>query len=188
MRNDVQSRFYCLAGIKHCGKSTLGKLLADKIGCPFIDFDEKIEELFSDREGEALGVREIYEQHGKNIFRDYERLAAESIVSDRRKNRKEPLVAALGGGIIDNAEAWAVIKQAGLIIYIDEDPEILYERIIKNGIPPFLSSGNPRQDFLQLHKRRSSSYRKDADLTLSLEGRPIDGALNLLIKVVGKID
>jgi shikimate kinase len=187
MRIDMQSRLYCLTGIKHSGKSTLGSLLAAEIGCLFVDLDEQIENLFSAGEREKRPVREIYRRYGRRVFQDYEYRAAESIASAWETNPGTSLVAAAGGGIIDNPDACKALKPPALIIYLEEEAELLYERIIRNGIPPFLSGEDPRRDFLALYERRSSAYRDYADLTLALEGRTIEAVLGLLKRSLEKL-
>ena len=65
-------RSIVLAGIKHCGKSTLGALLARRYGVEFIDTDRELEERFRAESGRELVTREIFRELGAEKFRKFE--------------------------------------------------------------------------------------------------------------------
>ncbi len=168
-----------LMGMKHCGKSTLGTMVAERYACEFYDLDEAVEMLNGEP---GVSVRDIYARYGKDVFQRLEAAAAQRI---REKGGKS-FVLALGGGTIENAQAMEHIRPMGRLIYLREKPEILFMRIEKNGIPPFLSKDDPFTDFLKLYERRAALYEGEADLVVDLNAKGIEEAFASLIAGIAK--
>lgn len=168
-----------LTGMKHCGKSSTARLIASHFTRPFIDIDDKAEELYFAATGERLSSREIYKRFGRNMFMTYE-LKASELVS--RKADRGVLVAAAGGGICDNDRALEILKDNFIFIYIEEIAELLYERIIKKGVPAFLSDQNPYDDFLKLYSKRSTIYEKLCNIHISGGGRSTKAVADEIIE------
>lgn len=163
-----------ITGIKHCGKSTLGKLLSDKLNLSFFDLDELIET------NTEMKVRELFTKYGKEKFQHEEALAVEKLFKE-----KDSFVCATGGGICDNPEAFKLICQKGINIYIDQEWEVLYSRIAKGGIPPFLKTDNPKAEFKELYIRRSQLYKNNADIIINAGDKtPLEvyEELNMILK------
>jgi len=155
-----------LMGMKHSGKSSVGRMLARDLVWKFYDLDQKLERI-ADPSG-RLSCRKIYGQEGKAAFREYELKAARLVV---RLANNTAAVCALGGGTIENEEAMTVLAESGLFVYIEEAAEVLYRRIRRKGIPPFLDPAAPRQSFEKLYQRRTALYEQQADLTVEAAGR-----------------
>ena len=153
-----------LIGIKHCGKSTLGKLLARKFDLEFIDSDAEIEKQFYMDSGSRCSCREIFKYLGEEKFREFEALIIRRLISG------PPRVIALGGGAVSNAFlSFAALKQLGRIVWLDINEDIAYKRVIKNGLPPFLADADdPRQRFSEMNKKRREDFAKAADITFSI--------------------
>ncbi len=173
--------------MKHVGKSSLGRRLASRFGVPFFDLDDRIAEVYGKRHGGRVAtVREIYREHGRRVFRRFERVAARTLhdsvtVSAGTSNRGAAFsaVVALGGGTVENRAAFGVLCRAGLFVYLHEDAERLFARIIAGGVPPFLSPGDPREKFEMLFRKRTRLYAKKADIRVDLDGRSLDDAEKL---------
>ena len=102
-----------------CGKSTLGKKLANKLDKPFFDLDDEIER------SEGFSINELFEKYGEDYFRKKEK----EILADIILNN-ESFVMSVGGGtpcFYDNME---VIKQSGSSIYLKYNAGILTSRLI----------------------------------------------------------
>ena len=102
-----------------CGKSTLGKKLANKLYKPFFDLDDEIER------SEGFSINELFEKYGEDYFRKKEK----EILADIILNN-ESFVMSVGGGtpcFYDNME---VIKQSGSSIYLKYNAGILTSRLI----------------------------------------------------------
>ncbi len=146
----MDSRYYII-GIKHCGKSTVGLKLSEAMNIPFYDLDEIIENAVK------MSVREFYKSQGKEKFQLAETEAIKTL-----QTYKGGFICATGGGICDNKEAYNLLKKLGNSIYINTSFKTVYERIIKNGIPPFLKSDNPKTEFEELYTRRNRLYNQMA--------------------------
>lgn len=162
---------FILMGIKHCGKTTIGRLLSGALEMDFIDLDYEVEKQYSpDRK---VSFREVYCKVGRMGFAQLETAALKKLYTEVSK----PLILSLGGGTIENKRGVEILKQSGLKIYLKEEESTLYERILSNGLPPFLDSSDPRQQFHALYLKRDSMYTALADLTVKLVGKnPVEAA------------
>jgi len=163
-----------LMGMKHCGKSTIGKIIAGKKNIPFIDLDDIIERVFSP--DKQITVREIYRKKGKAVFTSLEREALSSLSSKIQK----PGVLALGGGTIENREAMRLLKGNTTKLYLEIEEPILWKRIQKGGIPSFLDQKNPEEHFHTLYIKRTRLYRLAADIIVSLYTEKPDKAAEII--------
>jgi shikimate kinase len=177
-----------LIGMKHCGKSTTGKTLAARWGCPFYDVDPMIEEHHACDAGESISVREIFERHGETHFHRVEgHVVCELYLKLDRPGSQT--VVSLGGRTALNASACELLRAIGPIVYLQVAPDVIFERIERAGIPPFLNPDDPAGDFLSLYRQRHPHYEQLADLTLDINGLDPDAAADLLdTKVRGYAD
>lgn len=149
-----------LSGIKHSGKSTVGWDLASKLSLFFADLDD----LLLRYDGEHKSVRDLYRQKGKSGFQKAE---AESLDHFLQVNRDKSFVLSLGGGTIENENALKLLEDDKLTtIYLDGDESILFERIVRGGIPPFLEGDSPEKKFHDMYEHRSSLYKNWAKLII----------------------
>ena len=111
-----------LCGIKHCGKSTIGKKLAKKLNTSFVDVDKEIEKIA------GKSCRDLYRQDGKEAFMKAEAKACKNIAENPLY---ENAVVATGGGICDNQEALDFLTETKLF-YVDIEEEIAFKRIQHN--------------------------------------------------------
>jgi len=138
-----------LVGFMGCGKSTVGKLLAKRLGWDFIDLDSRIEE-----EAGAT-IAEIFEQRGEAEFRSMERRAL--LCQTAQVKSGEPRVIALGGGAFAQPGNREAVDAAGLSIWIECPLEELWERVARSRERP-LARG--RDDFEALYNERRPHYEK----------------------------
>ena len=143
-----------LTGFMGSGKSTIGRRLAERLGCPFVDLDQEIEA----RSG--LSVREIFGWHGESEFR---RLEAETL---RATGELEDVVVATGGGTVafDANARW--IRENGLSVWLNPAFATIVGRIGglgKKDRPLFRDEAQA----LTLYRERLPAYRQ-ADLTVDV--------------------
>lgn len=155
MTNNHQS--IALIGFMGTGKSTIARLLAQKLGFELIDIDSLIEEQ------EGRRISEIFEKDGEDYFRQLERQALETLLL------KDKQVIATGGGIILRAENRHLLKKHSYLVCLTASPEIIYERTKKDHTRPLLRHPDPQKQIRALLAQREDYYQI-ADLTLNTDG------------------
>lgn len=156
-----------LIGIKHCGKSTVGKALAEKKEVGFFDIDTIIEKK------NKKTCREIYLENGKDGFKKAEFEACEWIV----QKVKNSAVIATGGGICENQEAMQLLQSFGIIVMLDVPEKNAIDRILDeysktNSLPAYISNKNPKNEneireiFHGVYINRVSILHKQAKLVI----------------------
>jgi len=131
-----------LLGFMGCGKTTLGKKIAARLGRPFIDLDEKIEEMA------GQPVKTIFEQAGEAHFRKLEQQALEAVAA-----QQEAVVIATGGGtpcFFDNME---LINRTGASIYLKGSPRFLCSRLQRQQADRPLIADLEKDDLLPYIKK-----------------------------------
>src|SRR5690606_2831353 len=108
-----------LVGMMGVGKSTIGRKLAQLLNLPFADADEEIVQ------AAQMSINEIFERYGEAYFRDGERRVIARLLEGR------PSVIATGGGAFAQPDTRALIKQAGLPIWLDCDVRTLVDRVTR---------------------------------------------------------
>ena len=140
-----------LVGMMGCGKTTVGRLLAQPLGLEPMDTDALIEQ----REGRS--IPDIFAREGEAYFRALE------LELCRELSRRQGLVIACGGGLPTQEAAIAALKENGLVFWLDRDPGETYDGLDVSGRP--LAQGG-REDFLQRYERRAPIYRRWADYVI----------------------
>ena len=137
-----------LIGMMGCGKSSVGRVLAQRLGMGFADTDQCIEA--------ALGrsIPEIFATEGEAFFRDWELGVAEELA------RKENLVIACGGGLPTRPDAIASLKYSGTVIFLDRDGEDIYDHVSMDHRPRGQAG---REAFLERCRQREPVYRQWAE-------------------------
>jgi shikimate kinase len=143
-----------LVGLMGAGKTTVGKLLASRVGWSFSDSDRWVEQ----KTGVTIPV--IFDLEGEEGFRRRESNALEEILA------LDCVVLATGGGIVLREENRSSLKGAGLVVYIDVAPELLYARTRHDRNRPLLQVADPLARLRQLLAEREPLYREVADLVV----------------------
>lgn len=137
-----------LIGMMGCGKSTVGKLLAQHFGYTLMDTDAIIEV----RENRAIA--DIFASAGEAYFRALE------LELCRELSGRQNLVTACGGGLPLQDEAIAALKKNGLVFWLNRDPGRTYDALDVSG-RPLAQAG--REDFVRRYHDRAPVYRRWAD-------------------------
>ncbi|MFP4053988.1 MAG: shikimate kinase [Phycisphaerae bacterium] len=170
-----------LMGMKHCGKSTLARRLAEATGRRFYDTDDVLEETYRRRTGARYSCREIFSLHGEAYWDGLE-LAAVQTLAERLALCDDEAVIALGGRTAMNPEAQPIVRKLGTTVLLDVDVDELYRRVAAGGIPPFLDPADPAGSFARLCEQRLAVYRQLAEVVVPLTGLSPDEALQELRK------
>ena len=144
-----------LTGFMGTGKTSLGKLLATRLGRGFIDLDQKIEK------DAGMTITEIFEQHGEKYFRELEREAVKDVCT------KKNLVIATGGGTVKDQRNIELLKNSGVIVCLTCEPEEIFLRTERRGERPVLDGGGEErlQTIKKLLAERQEFYEQ-ADYTI----------------------
>lgn len=156
-----------LCGFMGCGKSTVGSLLAKKLGCRFCDTDELIVK------NQEMTIPEIFAQKGEPYFRQVE---AETVKSLCGKNT----IVACGGGAMQNAEtAETVRKNGGIIVYLNVPFAVCYERI-KNDTNRPIVVNNTKEQLEEIYNHRNDIYIKNSTIMVEAVGNPTEIAGSII--------
>lgn len=152
-RAALGSRNLILVGLMGAGKSSVGRLVAQQLGVPFIDSDIEIERV------SRMTITELFAAYGEEEFR-----ALETRVM-KRLLKGGPRVVSTGGGAFINDRTRRHIKKGGLSVWLKADLDVLWDRVNKRDTRPLLKTENPKQTLENLMKARYPVYA-EADLTV----------------------
>ena len=168
-----RGRRVALVGLRGAGKSTLGKLLADKIGAPFIELNRLVEQEY------GASVPLLIEMSGVATFRRHERACLERVISQH-----ETAVIATAGGIVSNPETYGLLLRRTHTVWVSAQPEEHMSRVMKQG--DFRPMARNREAMADLHAildaRRGDYARAEASLDTS--GATVPQSLAKLQKIV----
>jgi shikimate kinase len=164
-----------LTGFMGAGKTTVGRLLADRLGCPFIDLDAMVED------AAGCTVREVFATEGEAGFRIREhRALAETL-------RLERVVVATGGGTLTFETNRALIAERGLIAWLNPPFEMILRRIGvqgKSDRPLFRSE----TEALALYRDRLPAYRQaDVTVDVAVGEQPEEVAARMALLLGGRL-
>jgi shikimate kinase len=151
-----------LIGLRGSGKSTVGRLLADRLNLPFVDADAELEA------ESGRTIREIVARDGEPAFRDLEEQILAKLI------RRGPAVIATGGGVVMRESNRRRIRESGKAVWLTADVKTLSDRLACDPTTadrrPDLTVGG-RAEIAQLHATREPMYRACADIIVDTAGR-----------------
>ena len=151
------------------GKSTVGKVLAKKLGRRFLDADHVIE----DRCGVKIPV--IFEMEGEEGFRKREAQAINEITAEHN------IILATGGGAVLLPENRKALGERGVVIYLHANPIELWHRTKGGEGRPLLKNGDAKKILEDLYAIRDPLYREIADHVIETGKPSVNQLVNTLI-------
>lgn len=165
-----------LIGLRGAGKSTLGRMLADKIGWSFVELNKEIEQQ------NGLSVAEIIALYGQEGFRRMEQAALTQLLA-----RKELMVLATGGGIVSEAISFDQILSSFYTIWLKADPEEHMARVRGQGdLRPMADDRAAMQELRTILQSREPLYAR-ASGVLDTAGLSVDEAAAKLTAMVSPV-
>jgi XRE family transcriptional regulator, aerobic/anaerobic benzoate catabolism transcriptional regulator len=165
-----------LIGLRGAGKSTLGKLLAKKIGWNFVELNKEIEAQ------NGLSVAEIIALYGQEGFRRLEQSALTQLLA-----RKELTVLATGGGIVSEPVTFDLILSSFYTIWLKAEPEEHMARVRKQGdLRPMADDRSAMAELRNILTSREPLYAR-ASAVVDTAGLPVDAAAARLLDAVSPV-
>lgn len=158
MNNERQIRNIALTGFMGCGKTSVGHMVAKRLGFEFVDTDHLIER----RAG--LSISEIFDRQGEAAFRKLESEVVAELAT------RENTVISTGGGVGANSDLLASLKTHALVFWLWAKPETIWQRVQRQSHRPLLQVGDPESRIRELLAQREPVYRQ-ADVLLNAEVR-----------------
>ena len=186
--NDGMNESIVLMGCKHCGKTTQGRLLAQKFAFDFFDTDEELSRL------RGIDFRTLYKTKGAAEFALAEEEACCTIIRD---HSARPLVIATGGGICDNPPALQALRSCGRFVFLRLDIKYSVKRIMEKieetetgsftNVPAYVLEKKPaslkeiEDILLKKYEERYQQYSAIADIIVDIKNAPVEENFRTLL-------
>ncbi len=158
-----------LVGLPGGGKSTVGRHLSRRLGCPLFDSDAVIEREL------GTSIRAFFEQHGEPAFRDVEETVIDALT------RVEAGVIATGGGAVLREANRHALRERCTVVYLRSTPEELHRRLRYDTQRPLLQVRDPLGKLRELYAQRDPLYRQAAHFVIET-GRPsVQTLVNMIL-------
>lgn len=138
-----------LIGMPASGKSTIGRLLLEKlVDYTLIDTDSLIERT------QGMKISEIFKKYSEDYFRKLEYDTIKLVCTGKNK------IISIGGGAFENPDSRCTLLNFGKVFYLKSDIDVLYYRVSKDSSRPLLENENPHQVLENLLKKREQNFLK----------------------------
>lgn len=173
IREALGHRTIVLVGLMGCGKSSVGRRLAMRLGLPFVDADEEIEL--------AAGqtIAEVFAHYGEDHFRDREWRVISRILDGG------PQVLATGGGAYMRAETREKIARCGIAVWLKADLSVLMQRVMRRNDRPLLRTPDPKATMRALMEERYPVYAQ-ADVIIDSRDVPHDVIVGEIVAALSR--
>jgi len=151
----MKKRRMFIIGFMGCGKSTVGKLLAKKMGLPFYDIDKIIEKK------ENMSLKEIFSVKGEKYFRDIEYNVLKELCNGKKS------VISGGGGCFSSERNRKLIREKCCTVYLNGEFDILKKRVFSNNRRPLVYDEN---QLLDLYRERIKDF-ENIDIVIDIEDK-----------------
>jgi shikimate kinase len=159
-----------LVGLPGSGKTTVGKLLARRLGLDFVDSDQVIEERV------GCPIRSYWEQQGEQAFRDLEETTIQDLTAQSRG-----MVLATGGGSVLRESNRQRLRAGARVVYLRSSPEQVYSRVRHNRNRPLLQVDDPMERLRSLHAQRDPLYRETAHIVVDTARPSLQALVQMIV-------
>lgn len=153
-------RLVVLVGLRGAGKSTVGPLLARRLGVDFVEMDSRI------LEASGLPLDQLFELHGESYYRRLEQQAVVRILDDPRR-----AVVAAAGGVVNEPTTWEMLRERARTVWLRAEPEDHWSRVIAQGDRrPMADNPTALEELRAMLRVRERSYSQSRH-TIRTSGR-----------------
>lgn len=167
-------RGLALVGYRGTGKTTVGRMLAERLDWRFADADHEVERC------ERRSIASIFVEDGEPYFRDCEARVVADLCT-----RSRTVIATGGGAILREANRTA-LRSVGFVVWLTADPETLYRRLAREqGRPdarPALTASGTLGEIADVLVARVPLYRAVSDLEVATDGRTISEVVQAILE------
>ena len=156
-----------LTGFMGVGKSTTGKILAQKLGAELVDTDEEIEKTYK------MTIPEIFKNFGEAKFREFETEVIKSI------SQKDGCIISCGGGVVKSDANMNFLKQNGKIVNLYASVDKIIKNIGNDKNRPLIF-GNSKEEIIKLMNEREQFY-KNCHIRIDVTDLSADETANKII-------
>jgi XRE family aerobic/anaerobic benzoate catabolism transcriptional regulator len=168
-----RARRIALVGLRGAGKSTLGRMLAQHLGWPFIELDRLVEEDY------GASIPDLIEMAGTATFRRHERSALDRIITAH-----DAAIITTAGGIVANPETYALLLRRTHTIWIKARPEDHMSRVMAQGdFRPMAQNRAAMTDLVAILEARRADYSR-AEAEIDTSGDAIEQSFAKLLRMV----
>jgi len=168
-----RSHRIALVGLRGAGKTTLGRLLAERLGWPFVEVNKVIEQEY------GATVSMLIDMSGVSAFRRYEQSALEKVIAAH-----DNVVIATAGGIVSNPETYALLLRRTHTVWVKAKPQEHMSRVIAQGdFRPMAENRAAMADLVAILDARSSDDAQ-SEAKLDTGGETVEQSLERLARLV----
>ena len=165
-----------LIGLRGAGKSTLGRRLADRLGCTFVDLNRIVEREYGGSIGEILALG------GQAAFRRYEYRCLAAVIRDHDR-----VVIATGGGLVSEAATYSLLLEKTFSVWLKATPEEHMGRVIEQGdLRPMAKNDEAMEDLKAILAAREP-YHSMADTVVDTSGETVGESVEKLLLAVANL-
>jgi len=167
-----RQRPVALLGLRGAGKSSVGRVLADRLGWGFVELDRRIEQ------ESGLSLTALFELHGEQHVRSLEGRVLAAVLAE------PPSVIACGGGLVTSTETWAHLRTRAITVWLKATPQEHWDRVRAQGDErPMAQRSSARTELDALWAARAPLYAQAA-LHVDTSSHDIDGVVRIVADAV----
>jgi len=166
-----------LVGFMGSGKTTVGKELSKLLAMDQIDVDKVIEDRAK------MTISQIFKDHGESYFRELERKTVEELAQ-----YNNIIVFCGGGGIVLDDRNVENMKKNGVLIWLKASPEVVYDRIAKEGTRPLLKDDMSVEKIESMMTSRLPLYERAADLVINTDHKSVEEVSLEIVEQLMRLD
>jgi XRE family transcriptional regulator, aerobic/anaerobic benzoate catabolism transcriptional regulator len=168
-----RARRVALVGLRGAGKSTLGRMLAEHLACPFVELDRVVEQEY------GASISMLIEMAGLATFRRYERACLERVIDEH-----ENAVIATAGGIVSSPETYTLLLRRTFSAWLKARPDEHMSRVMEQGdFRPMAQNREAMAGLVAILEARTADYAR-AQAVLDTSGKNVQQSFAKLLAIV----